>query len=171
MANVGLEDALEVATGEDEQPVEALGPNGSDPSLTESIGTRSPDGSADHLQPLGCEHVIEGTAELGVAVMDEKPQRHFSLVKVEREVPRLLDHPGLIGVRRATGEVDTPGGELDEYQHVDALEPHGFDGEEVACHHARSLLGQELSPGRAASTRRAGPRPRRASSFLTAVAD
>src|SRR5918996_88547 len=42
VANVGPEDALEVATGEDEQPVEALGPKGSDSSLTESIGTRCP---------------------------------------------------------------------------------------------------------------------------------
>ena len=156
MANVDLEDALEVATGEDEQPVQALGPDGSDPSLTERVGTRCPDGSADHVEPLGCEHVIERTAELGVKVMDEKPQRLFSFVEVEREVPRLLDHPSAVRGGRATGEVDTPGGELDEYQHVDPLEPHGFKGEEVTRHHARSLLGKELSPGRAAS---AGRRP------------
>jgi hypothetical protein len=72
MANVDLEDALEVATGEDEQPVQALGPNGSDPSLAESVGARCPDGSADHLEPFACEHVIERTAELGVAVVDEE---------------------------------------------------------------------------------------------------
>jgi hypothetical protein len=39
-----------------------------------------------------------------------------------------------------------PGGELDEHQNVDPFEPHGVNGEEVACHHARSLLGQELPP-------------------------
>jgi hypothetical protein len=69
MANVDLEDALEVATGEDRQPVQALGPDRSDPSLAEGVGTRCPDGSADDLEPLDYEHLIERTAELGVAVM------------------------------------------------------------------------------------------------------
>jgi hypothetical protein len=93
MADVDLEDALEVATGEDRQPVQALGPDRSDPSLAEGVDTRCPDGSADDLEPLDHEHLIERTAELGVAVMDEKPQRIFSFVEVKREVSRLLGHP------------------------------------------------------------------------------
>src|SRR5918996_198939 len=97
MANVDLEDALEVAAGEDEQPVQALGPNGSDPSLADSVGARCPDGSADHFEPFACEHVIERTAEFGVAVVDEKPQRLFPFVEVERKVPRLLEHPNAVG--------------------------------------------------------------------------
>jgi hypothetical protein len=75
MANVDPEDELEVATGEDEQPVEALGPDSSDPALADRVGTRRPDGSANYLQALGRKHLIERTAELGVAVMDEKPER------------------------------------------------------------------------------------------------
>jgi hypothetical protein len=64
-----------------------------DPSLAEGVDTRCPDGSADDLEPLDHEHLIERTAELGVAVMDEKPQRIFSFVEVKREVSRLLGHP------------------------------------------------------------------------------
>jgi hypothetical protein len=74
------------------------------------------------------------TAELGVAVMDEKRERLCSLVEVEGEVPRLLGNP-VSGVGVATGEVDAPGPELDEHQNVDSFGPHGLDGEEVARHH------------------------------------
>ncbi len=81
------------------------------------------------------------TAELGVAVMDEKPERLCSFVEVESEVSRLLHHPGSVGVGGATGEMDASCRELDEHQNLDSFEPHGFDGEEVARHHARSLLG------------------------------
>jgi hypothetical protein len=95
-------------------------------------------------------------AELGVAVMDEKPKRPVSFVEGQREVPRLLIYPGPVGVSRAAGEVDAPSGELDEYQHVDPLEPLGLNGEEVTRNHARSLLCQELSPRRGAA---AGRRP------------
>ncbi len=41
----------------------------------------------------------------------------------------------------------------------DPFEPHGFDGEEIARHHARSLLGQELPPRRGTPP---GSRPRAA---------
>jgi hypothetical protein len=68
MTNVDPEDVLEVASGEDEQPVQALRPHGPDPSLADGVGTRRPDGSANHLQALGRKHLIERTAELGVAV-------------------------------------------------------------------------------------------------------
>ena len=59
MANVDPEDALEVAPGEDEAPVQAFRPHGSDPALAESIGTRRPDRGAYHLQALGRKHLIE----------------------------------------------------------------------------------------------------------------
>jgi hypothetical protein len=88
--------------------------------------------------------------------MDEKPQRLCSFVEVEGEIPRLLGNPRSVGVGGAAGEMDAPCRELDEHENVDSFEPHGFNGEEVARHHARSLLGKELSPGRAAS---AGRRP------------
>jgi len=112
MTNVDPEDALEVASGQDEQPVQALGPHRSDPSFAEGVGPRCPDGGADHLQALGYERVIERTTELGVAVVDEKPERLCPLVEAEGEVPRLLGNPGAVGVGGATGEMDPPCREL-----------------------------------------------------------
>jgi hypothetical protein len=62
------------------------------------------------VNPFGCEHVVECSTELGVALMDKKPQRLFSFIEVEREVPCLLSHPGAVGVDRAAGDADAPRG-------------------------------------------------------------
>ena len=85
MTDVNPEDALEVARGDDEQPVQALRPHGADPSLADGVGTRRPDGGANHLHALGHKHLIEKTAELGVAVMDEKPERLCSFLEVSQD--------------------------------------------------------------------------------------
>ena len=115
MVNVNPEDVLEVAPGEDEKPVQALCPHGSDPSLADGVGTRRPDRCANHLHTLSRKHLIERTAELAVAVVDEKPERLCPLVEVEGEVPRLLGNPAAVGVGGATRELDAPYGELDEH--------------------------------------------------------
>ena len=86
--------------------VQAFRPHGSDPSLIDGIGMRRPDGSANHQQALSRKHLIEGTAELCVSVVDEKPERLCPLVEVEGEVSCLLDAPGAVGVSGATGEMD-----------------------------------------------------------------
>jgi hypothetical protein len=75
MTNVDPEDVLEVVPGEDEEPVQAFCPHGSDPSLADGVGTRCPDGGANHLHTLSRKHLIERTAELAVPVVDEKPER------------------------------------------------------------------------------------------------
>jgi hypothetical protein len=64
MVNVDSEDALELAPGEDQEPVQALRPHGPDPSLANGVSTRRPNGSANHLQALSRKHLIERTAEL-----------------------------------------------------------------------------------------------------------
>jgi hypothetical protein len=45
-------------------------------------------------------------------------------------------------------QMDLAGGELQEEQHVDPLEEHGVDGEEVAGQDRVRLGGQELLPRR-----------------------
>jgi hypothetical protein len=49
--------------------------------------------------------------------------------------------------------VDQPGIQLDEEQHIEALQPERVDGEEVASHDPGGLLAQERRPG---ATRRRG---------------
>jgi hypothetical protein len=70
--HVGLQDAIEVSTAQDQRPVKELGSNRPHPSLSEGVGLRGTDGRADDPRTLGGEHGVEGARELGVAVADEE---------------------------------------------------------------------------------------------------
>jgi hypothetical protein len=64
-----------MASAEDHQAIEALGPNRADPSLGVSVGLRRPPGRADDLDPLGLEHLVEGRPEALVAIVHEEADR------------------------------------------------------------------------------------------------
>jgi hypothetical protein len=51
-------------------------------------------------------------------------------------------------MRGHTDDVDLPGGDLNEEQHVDPLQEHRVDGEEVTGQDRARLGGEELPPGR-----------------------
>jgi hypothetical protein len=52
------------------------------------------------------------------------------------------------------GQVNAPGGVLDDDQGVDAPQEHGVHVHEVDCQDAAGLGGQELLPGRAGAAGR-----------------
>jgi hypothetical protein len=68
------EDLLQVTTADDQQPVEALGTDRTDPTLRIGVRIRRLDRRDQHLGTLGPEHVVEPTTELGVAVAEHKAQ-------------------------------------------------------------------------------------------------
>jgi hypothetical protein len=51
-------------------------------------------------------------------------------------------------VRGYSGQVQLPGAVLDKDQHVQPLEQHGLDHQEIAGDDRMGLSGQELPPGR-----------------------
>jgi hypothetical protein len=51
--------AVEMPASEDEHPVQALRPDGSDPSFVESVRVRCADRGEDHLGPLRPEDLVE----------------------------------------------------------------------------------------------------------------
>ena len=72
---VDTEHALEMAATEDEHPVEAVGANRAYPTLGVGVCVRRLDRRADHLDPPRPKDLVERAAELGVAIMDVKPER------------------------------------------------------------------------------------------------
>jgi hypothetical protein len=66
------EDLLQVTTADDQQPVEALGADGTDPTLGVGVGVRRLHRRDEHL---GAEHVVEAAGELRVPVVDEERTR------------------------------------------------------------------------------------------------
>src|SRR5919201_2685663 len=139
MPRVDREDMVEVAATDDQQPVKALMPHAADPALGMRSRQWRTHGRLDHADPIRAEDLVEVSSELAVAVADEKPGPETVVVELHQQVARLLGHPAPIRIGRDPGKTDTPGSQLDEEQHVEALQEEGVDGEEVAFEDARRL--------------------------------
>jgi hypothetical protein len=66
------QDGCEVALVADQQPVQALGSDGADPSLGVGVGPRRLDGGSDDASVLATEDAVEAGHELAVAVTDQE---------------------------------------------------------------------------------------------------
>ena len=76
---VDAQDMLELTAARDQDPVEAVAADGADPALGERVRVRRPKWGADDLDAFALEDVIEGAAELAVAVVDQEPDRPRAL--------------------------------------------------------------------------------------------
>src|SRR6266566_165243 len=150
MAAVDAEHLPEVAPTEDEDPVEAVGANRAHPTLGEGVRVRRLNWRANDLDALGAQDLVEGVAELRVAIMDEEPE-WLLVAELHDEVACLLGDPAPVRVRAAGEVLDPSGRERDEEEDVDPLQEDGLDRQEVARKHARRLRAEEGSPGRARS--------------------
>jgi hypothetical protein len=101
MAGVDAEHVLEVAAVDDQDPVEALAAEGADPTLGVRIRIRGSDGRPGNPHALAAEDLVEGAAELTVAIVKEKAEGLFPVGQVHQQVARLLCDPAPIRVARA----------------------------------------------------------------------
>src|SRR5438094_197939 len=94
--------------------------HGADEAPGIGVCLRCADRCLDHRDAFAAEDVVEGAAELAVAVVDEKS--HSVEQAREAEIARLLGHPSARWIDRATSEVDAAAFEFDEEEHVEAAE-------------------------------------------------
>ena len=73
--DVDGQDVFEVAAPDDQQPVETLVADGTDEALGVGVQLRGADRRVDHLDPFAAEDLVEGAAELAVAVVEQEPRR------------------------------------------------------------------------------------------------
>src|SRR2546422_10259359 len=102
-----------MAAAEDEDSVETISAESADPALGVSVRVRRLDRRADHPDALSPEDLVEGVAELRVAVVDEKPER-LLVAEPHDQVARLLGDPTAIRRRRAGDVLDPSRRERDE---------------------------------------------------------
>src|SRR6266516_3689347 len=151
---VDLDDALELAAAEDQQPVEALAAQSADPALGVRSRPRCLHRRFDDTDAFEAEHLIEVARELAVAVADQEARPHPFVVESHQQVARLLGHPGAVGVSGDARDVHATARQLNEEQDIETLEEDGVDGEEVALEDARRLPAQKLRPARFETPRR-----------------
>ena len=90
---VDAEHVFEMSATDDEDPIEALGADGPHPAFGVGVRVWRLERRADHLDPLGAEDLVEGVAELLVAIVNEESEG-LVLSAFHEEVARLLRHPG-----------------------------------------------------------------------------
>jgi hypothetical protein len=96
-----------MAAAEDQQPVEALTAHAAGPpALGVRVRVRRLDRRADDLDLFAAEDVVEATAELGVAIVNQEAERSLAIVERHQQVARLLRDPGAGRVRvQATNSI------------------------------------------------------------------
>jgi hypothetical protein len=75
---VHAQDTFEMSASEDEDAIQAVAADRAHPALGVGVRVRGLHGCPDHLDPLGTEDLVESTAELPVAVMDQQPERQLN---------------------------------------------------------------------------------------------
>ena len=80
VGEVGSQDGFEMASPEDEDPVEAFASDGADPAFGVGVGLGCADGGPDRGDVFGAKDVVDGTGEFGVSVSDQEtaPSQVFS---------------------------------------------------------------------------------------------
>ena len=124
MTDVDREDAFEVPSVHDQDPIEALTADGADPPFDERVRAGCPHGRTDCSDALGAEHLIEGGGEFAVAVVDQKPDRLGPFHERLDDVACLLGRPVAGRVRGDASQTDLPDGEFDEHKHIQPPEQH-----------------------------------------------
>jgi hypothetical protein len=87
------EDALEMASVHDQDPVEAVGPDGADEALGDRVRFWRSHWRLDDLDAFAGEDGVEVAGELAIAVADQEAKRSWSVLERPGELARLLGDP------------------------------------------------------------------------------
>ena len=88
------EHVLEVATVQDDEPVEAFSADGADEALGNCVRLRRSHGGVDDLDAFAGEDGIEVARVLGVAISDQEAETRRLLLERPGELACLLSDPG-----------------------------------------------------------------------------
>lgn len=144
-------DVGQLAETEADEVIQALVLAGADEGFAKGVGLRRFRRDANAAHPGPFPEGVELLGELGVAVMDQVSGFDAVVVEPHSHIPRLLHHPGLIGMKGRLAQVDPAAAQMQEDQHVSVeLAAQGVDrlGEEVAGQQRFHVGADELRPGK-----------------------
>jgi hypothetical protein len=87
----------EMATTEDEHPVQTFTPDSANEALSEGVCPGRSDRSSDCPDAIGTEDLVEAGRELGVAIANQEFDRPGTLGELIGQIPSLLDHHAPLG--------------------------------------------------------------------------
>jgi hypothetical protein len=138
--------ALEMSATEDHHPTEARTTHRADRPFGHGVGSRCPHRGVGDADAAGLEGLAEARGEPDGSVTNEEPDGTGPILQCHGRTSRLSNYPGPDRVSGDPGHLDPGGVELDEDQHVEPLQQHGVDREEVAGQHGGRPGAQEPGP-------------------------
>jgi hypothetical protein len=105
VGGIDPEDLFQVASSDDQQPVQALGADGADPALGVGVRVGCLHRRQEHLGTVRTEDVVEPVGELRVTIAQHKAEPASLLLQHQQQVAGLLGDPGAVGLA-----VTRPGG-------------------------------------------------------------
>jgi hypothetical protein len=119
VAGVLPKDPLEMATTENECPIEALCSDRPHPAFRVGIGSRRSDRRLDDSDALRSKYLVEAGRELGVPIPNEELDRSTPVHKVCDQVAGHLSDERTGGMLGNTQDVNLPGREFDDEERVE----------------------------------------------------
>ena len=155
---------LEVLLVQNQQLVETFRADGAHESLGDTVGLGRAKRRTNNLNPLASEHLVKPVGEFLIAIANQKPHRFRALGHGSGQLPRLLNDPWRVGIRRATGHLHAAAAQLDEKEDVEPLQPDRLDREEIHGQQTLVVGADEFAPRRLAAltcrSETGGPEPR-----------
>jgi hypothetical protein len=107
--DIDSQDLRQMPSSDNQEPVQALGTDGADPSFGERVRLRRSHRRHQHLAILRAEYLVEPAGELRVSVANQEPYRSSSLAQHQHQVASLLGDPAAIRMGRHAAEVNPSG--------------------------------------------------------------
>jgi hypothetical protein len=123
MVNKDANDSLQMLVVEDQEPVQTLRANGPHESFRDPIGLWGPKRRAHHLYAMALEDPVKTLGELLIPIANQEAERFLALRQGPGQLPGLLCHPRPARIGCASREMHATSAELDEEEHVEALQP------------------------------------------------
>jgi hypothetical protein len=128
MPDVDPKDLLQVATANDQEPVQALGADRPHPALRVRVRPGRLHGRQEHLGTIRAEHIVEAAGELRVPIAQHKASPSALFAQHTQQVAGLLSDPLAVRVGGDAGQVNPAGVQFDEEQHIQPPQPDRVDG-------------------------------------------
>ena len=115
------DDSPQMGLVQDENMIQTLFADSSDPALRVSICIGRPEGSGNDNHAFASEDGVEIIGELAVIVADQESQGEITSVEFPNNLSGLLGDPELIGIGGDASQMHLARAQFDEEEHIDGL--------------------------------------------------
>ena len=116
---------------QNEQPVETFRPGGAHEPLRDAVGLRGAKRRANDLNPVTPKHLVKSVVEFLIPIANQEPNGFRAIHQCPGQLACAVNDPRRTGIRCSSGQVHPTAAQLNEEEHVEALQPDRLHREEI----------------------------------------